>query len=136
MIDLVAEQVWLAPGATDMRKSIDALAVMAQHVIGQDPLGPHVFVWAAAGAGTASRSCIGIGTGSGCSTSAWSPGRSCGLAAIRGLDASPGGNSAGYWRACMSSSDRRIWHCDNPDAVASNEEGNRCLELHALVPEG
>jgi transposase len=45
VIDLVAEQVWLAPGATDMRKSIDALAVMARHVVGQDPLGPHVFVF-------------------------------------------------------------------------------------------
>lgn len=45
MIDFVASQVWLAPGATDMRKSIDALAITARHVIGQDPTKPHLFVF-------------------------------------------------------------------------------------------
>ncbi len=45
MIDLVAQQVWLASGATDMRKSIDGLAGVAQFVIKQDPLAQHLFVF-------------------------------------------------------------------------------------------
>ena len=45
MFDIVAQQIWLAPGATDMRKSIDGLAGIAQFVIRQDPLGKHLFVF-------------------------------------------------------------------------------------------
>lgn len=45
MLDIVAKQVWLAPGATDMRKSIDGLAGIAQFVIHQDPLAQHLFVF-------------------------------------------------------------------------------------------
>jgi len=45
VFDIVAQQVWLAPGATDMRKSIDGLAGIAQFVIGQDPLARHLFVF-------------------------------------------------------------------------------------------
>jgi len=30
MFDIQAQQVWLAPGATDMRKSIDGLSAVAQ----------------------------------------------------------------------------------------------------------
>ena len=45
MFDIVAQQVWLAPGATDMRKSIDGLAGIAQFVIKQDPLAKHLFVF-------------------------------------------------------------------------------------------
>jgi len=45
MFDIVAQQVWLAPGATDMRKSIDGLAGIAQFVIRQDPLSSHLFVF-------------------------------------------------------------------------------------------
>jgi transposase len=45
MFDIVAQQVWLASGATDMRKSIDGLAGIAQFVIRQDPLGKHLFVF-------------------------------------------------------------------------------------------
>lgn len=45
MLDIVAKQVWLAPGATDMRKSIDGLAGIAQFVILQDPLAQHLFVF-------------------------------------------------------------------------------------------
>lgn len=36
MIDIVAQQVWLMPGATDMRKSIDGLAALARYAIQQD----------------------------------------------------------------------------------------------------
>ena len=32
MFDIVAQQVWLAPGATDMRKSIDGLAGIVQFI--------------------------------------------------------------------------------------------------------
>lgn len=45
MLDIVAKQVWLAPGATDMRKSIDGLAGIALFVIQQDPLAQHLFVF-------------------------------------------------------------------------------------------
>lgn len=45
MFDIVAQQVWLAPGPTDMRKSIDGLAGIAQFVIKQDPLARHLFVF-------------------------------------------------------------------------------------------
>ena len=45
MFDIVAQQVWLAPGATDMRKSIDGLAGIAQFIIKQDPLSQHLFVF-------------------------------------------------------------------------------------------
>lgn len=45
MLDIVAQQVWLAPGATDMRKNIDGLAITAQFVIKKDPLANHLFVF-------------------------------------------------------------------------------------------
>ena len=44
MIGLPAgTQVWLAAGATDMRKGFDSLAAQAQSVLGQDPFSGHVF---------------------------------------------------------------------------------------------
>src|ERR1700760_4252162 len=36
-------RVWLAAGATDMRKGLDSLAAQAQTVLGQDPFSGHVF---------------------------------------------------------------------------------------------
>jgi hypothetical protein len=36
-------RVWLAAGATDMRKGFDSLAAQAQIVLGQDPFSGHVF---------------------------------------------------------------------------------------------
>jgi len=36
-------RVWLAAGATDMRKGFDSLAAQAQSVLGQDPFSGHVF---------------------------------------------------------------------------------------------
>jgi IS66 Orf2 like protein len=36
-------RVWLAAGATDMRKGFDSLAAQAQTVLGQDPFCGHVF---------------------------------------------------------------------------------------------
>lgn len=45
MFDIVAQQVWLAPGATDMRKSIDGLAAIASYVLKQDPMSQHLFVF-------------------------------------------------------------------------------------------
>ena len=35
----------MAPGATDMRKNIDGLAMIAQFVINKDPLESHLFVF-------------------------------------------------------------------------------------------
>jgi len=44
MIGLPAgTRVWLAAGATDMRKGFDSLAAQAQSVLGQDPFSGHVF---------------------------------------------------------------------------------------------
>lgn len=37
--------VYLAPGATDMRKSINALALLAAETLGVEPVGPHWFVF-------------------------------------------------------------------------------------------
>jgi transposase len=45
MIDVTAVQVWLAPGFTDMRRSIDGLAMLAQTVVGRNPLDDHLFVF-------------------------------------------------------------------------------------------
>lgn len=45
MIDFASDTVWMAPGATDMRKSIDGLAAMAQHVIKQEPTSQQLFVF-------------------------------------------------------------------------------------------
>ena len=36
-------RVFLAPGATDMRKSIDTLAILVTGQLGQDPLTGHLF---------------------------------------------------------------------------------------------
>ena len=36
-------RVWLAAGATDMRKGFDSLAAQAQSVLGHDPFSGHVF---------------------------------------------------------------------------------------------
>jgi hypothetical protein len=36
-------RVWLAAGATDMRKGFDSLAAQARTVLGQDPFSGHVF---------------------------------------------------------------------------------------------
>jgi transposase len=38
-------RIFLAPGATDMRKSFDGLAAAAQREIRKDPLSGHVFVF-------------------------------------------------------------------------------------------
>lgn len=45
MIDFVSDAVWIAPGATDMRKSIDGLAAIAQHVVKQEPTSQQLFVF-------------------------------------------------------------------------------------------
>ena len=45
MIDFQSSNVWIAPGSTDMRKSIDGLAATVQHVIGQVPTSQQLFVF-------------------------------------------------------------------------------------------
>ena len=46
MITLGAHtRVYLAAGATDMRKAIDGLSVLVQDVLHQDPLSSHLFVF-------------------------------------------------------------------------------------------
>jgi hypothetical protein len=60
-------RVWLAAGATDMRKGFDRLAAQAQSVLGQDPFSGHVFCF---------RDLVKLlwwdATGCACSPSAWS----------------------------------------------------------------
>ena len=38
-------RVWLAAGATDMRRGFDGLARQVQQVLGQDPFSGHLFVF-------------------------------------------------------------------------------------------
>lgn len=38
-------QVWLAAGATDMRRGFDGLATLVQERLGADPFGGHVFIF-------------------------------------------------------------------------------------------
>lgn len=45
MIEIVAQQVWLVPGATDMRKSIDGLVATVSYAVHQDPLSRQLFVF-------------------------------------------------------------------------------------------
>ena len=46
MISLPAgTRVWLAAGATDMRRGFDGLARQVQQVLGQDPFSGHLFVF-------------------------------------------------------------------------------------------
>ena len=40
-----ATRVWLAPGATDMRKGFDGLAMAVQATLKRDPFSGHVFVF-------------------------------------------------------------------------------------------
>jgi transposase len=40
-----ATRVWLAPGATDMRKGFDGLAMLIQQVLRRDPFSGHVFAF-------------------------------------------------------------------------------------------
>ena len=41
----IGARVWLAAGATDMRRGFDGLARQVQHVLGQDPFCGHLFVF-------------------------------------------------------------------------------------------
>lgn len=45
MLNIVADRVWLAPGATDMRKSIDTLAVLVKHELKMEPTSRELFVF-------------------------------------------------------------------------------------------
>lgn len=38
-------RVWLAAGATDMRRGLDGLAALIQERLGADPFGGHVFIF-------------------------------------------------------------------------------------------
>ena len=40
-----ATQIWVACGATDMRRGFDGLAVMVQEVIKKDPYSGHLFAF-------------------------------------------------------------------------------------------
>jgi hypothetical protein len=106
-------RVWLAAGATDMRKGFDSLAAQAQTVLGQDPFSGHVFAFAAAAA-IWSSCCGGMATGFACSPSGWSADDSSGRALRRvplGLIGAP--NSA--WIAFGRRLGLRIGHAISID---------------------
>jgi transposase len=63
--------VWLAAGATDMRKGFGSLAAQMQTELGQDPFSGHVFASAAAAA-ICSSCCGGMAAASACSPGGWS----------------------------------------------------------------
>lgn len=43
--EVTVDRVFLAKGSTDMRKSIDGLAVLVQEVFELDPFSPNLFVF-------------------------------------------------------------------------------------------
>ncbi|MGH6780808.1 MAG: IS66 family insertion sequence element accessory protein TnpB [Sphingomonadaceae bacterium] len=45
MLEISTQQVWLVPGPTDMRKSIDSLAAIVTYAVQEDPLSRQVFVF-------------------------------------------------------------------------------------------
>jgi len=45
MNEITVDRVFLAKGSTDMRKSIDGLAVLVQEVFELDPFSPNLFVF-------------------------------------------------------------------------------------------
>ena len=72
-------KVFLAVGVTDMRKSIEALAILVCDVLEEDPT-PAICLPPVTVGAKSTRSCSGNATASGCSAGAWSastsPGRS------------------------------------------------------------
>jgi transposase len=70
-------RVWLAAGATDMRKGFDSLAAQAQSVLGQDPFSGHVFCFRGR-RGDLVKLLWWMVTGCACSLSAWSAADWCG----------------------------------------------------------
>lgn len=49
LMNTCAGQVWLATGATDMRKSINTLALLVTDVLEMNPVSPHWFVFCGRG---------------------------------------------------------------------------------------
>ena len=45
MIIPAGTRVWLAAGATDMRRGFDGLAALVQERLGADPFGGHLFIF-------------------------------------------------------------------------------------------
>jgi hypothetical protein len=64
-------QVYLAAGATDMRKGFDGLAALVQTQLAEDPFSGQLFVFRSRAA-VGSRYCGGREMGFVCSRSAWS----------------------------------------------------------------
>jgi transposase len=75
-------RVWLAAGATDMRKGFDSLAAQAQTVLGQDPFSGHVFCFRGR-RGDLVNCCGGMEMACACSPSGWSAADSSGRAPRR-----------------------------------------------------
>ena len=75
-------RVWLAAGATDMRKGFDSLAAQAQTVLGQDPFSGHVFCFRGR-RGDLVKLLWWMATDCACSPSGWSADDSSGRALRR-----------------------------------------------------
>ncbi len=66
-----AVRVYVAMGATDMRKSYDGLAALVRGEMGQEVLSGQVFVFIAIVSVTGSKCCIGTAARRGCAPSVW-----------------------------------------------------------------
>ncbi len=64
-------RVFVARGATDLRRSFDRLSAQVQEVLRQDPLSGHVFVFFNRQRNRVKLLGCGSRTGSGCCTSGW-----------------------------------------------------------------
>jgi hypothetical protein len=101
------ENVYLACGPIDLRKSIDSLAALVQEGFGLDPFAPSLFVFCIVSA-TSSIFCSEITTASGCCIAGWSAERFNGRPAARESLPSHAASCAGCWTGCRWSNAKRI----------------------------
>lgn len=93
----VAENIYIACGCTDMRKSIDGLATVVQQQFQLDPFRRLYFCFVG-GAGIVSNAFFGKAMVLFFYTSVWRTDRSNGLVMKPNVSQSHGNNSAGLWR--------------------------------------
>ncbi len=70
-------RIWVACGATDMRKGFDGLAMLVQDVVKQSPYSGHIFVFRGSGR-TELRFCGGMARACASTRSGWNAGGLCG----------------------------------------------------------
>ena len=93
-------RVWLAAGATDMRKGFDGLAMLVQDKLRRDPFGGQIFVFRGA-VDICSKRCGGTDKGSACLPSGWRRVALFGPRRRTALQHSRRRNSACCWKASI-----------------------------------